>query len=105
MSIRIPSAEPQEPACGACGGNTTFTDEWFVCEDCRLGFDANSLSPEFIYHDDSPCGEPCTNRWHGPGKLNARMEFTCYPCSLPSGHTSLHWFGCEPHFIQQEEET
>lgn len=93
----LPNAVPQNPACGACGGETVCYDvDDIQCEDCELCFDPNDdLSASFLDPNAEPCGAACDNYWHGDNKIKAGMGFDCGTCKLPTGHTScVHWTGC-----------
>lgn len=92
----LPNAEHQSPACGVCGSETCYSDESFICEDCGLRFDENTLAAEFIDPDADPCGEPCDNNWHGDHKINPGEGYDCGTCKLPLGHPSkFHWTDCQ----------
>jgi len=92
---RLPSAEFQNPSCGACFRETHNDGDFYVCEACGLAFDNDDLEAFFLDESDEPCGEPCGNWWHGDGRLNPSSRMKCYPCALPKGHASDHWTGCE----------
>lgn len=94
---RLPRADWQSPACGACGAETEcFDPEWFACEDCELVFDGTDgrLTAEFADRDAETCSEPCSNTWHGDHKIKRGVGYECHPCALPKGHGSDHWTGC-----------
>ncbi|OFB37950.1 hypothetical protein BA059_16770 [Mycolicibacterium sp. (ex Dasyatis americana)] len=92
--MSLPNAERQPPACGACGGDTYY-DDGFVCEDCQLFFDRDSLEASFIDPGAKVCGAACDNTWHGDHKIKPGTGFQCGTCQLPAGHTSLHWRDCQ----------
>lgn len=98
--MRLPDAEHQPPACGACGGDTYYQDG-FVCEDCQLFFDRDSLAAEFIEPRAKVCGAACDNTWHGDHKIKPGRGFNCGTCELPDSHTSMHWFSCQPVTIAE----
>jgi len=91
----LPSAEHQSPSCGACGSETTFDGDDFVCEDCQLAFEPNYLNASFLNPEAEPCGSPCDNSWHGDHKIKRGFGYDCNPCQLPAGHESFHWTGCQ----------
>lgn len=96
----LPSAVVQNPACGVCGCETTFSDGQFICEDCQLCFDHPNLSASFLDPTAEPCGAPCDNTWHGDHKIQQGTGYDCGACKLPTGHWStLHWTGCLPRSI------
>jgi hypothetical protein len=90
----LPPAEPQNPSCGACGAETDFDGDSFVCQECQLSFDPNDLTAEYLDPETAPCSYACDNFWHLPGQATVH-GFDCEPCALPAGHTSLHWTACE----------
>ncbi len=91
----LPDAVDQPPACGACGGDTTY-DDGHVCYDCGLIFDVDDLSASFLDPDTPVCGAPCDNTWHHRrGAIWPNKAFRCHPCQLPTGHDSMHWTGCQ----------
>ncbi|MBN7567095.1 hypothetical protein ACM0AZ_25015 [Mycobacteroides abscessus subsp. massiliense] len=94
--IGLPAASVQNPACGACVGETTYGGDKFICEDCQLGFSRDDFAASSLDPDAEPCGAPCDNFWHGDHKIKQGYGYDCSPCKLPTGHTSLHWTGCEP---------
>lgn len=91
----LPDAVVQNPACGACNGETSFEGEAFTCEDCRLYFHADNFSASFIDADAKPCGSPCDNGWHGDHKIRQGTGYDCGTCQLPAGHDSQCWTGCQ----------
>lgn len=91
----LPSAVVQNPACGACGLETTFDGDRFVCEACQLGFARDDCRAFFLDPDIEPCGVPCDNRWHGDHLIKRGTGYDCNSCKLPAGHQSLHWTGCQ----------
>lgn len=94
VSPRLPDAEPQNPSCGACYGDTDFDGDDFVCEDCQLAFSPRDFHAFFLDPDAEKCGKTCENPWHGPDKIKPGIEFNCGPCQLPTGHKSDCWNGC-----------
>lgn len=90
--MSLPSCQHQTPSCGACGSNTTFDGDSFLCYDCGLNYgDGDEMNePEFI-EEVKACNWPCDNYWHGPDQL----DLTCSRCELPAGHSSLHWTDCK----------
>ena len=88
---RLPSAEFQNPSCGACFRETRHDGDGFVCGACGLAFDNDDLEASFLDDSHEPCGEPCGDQWH----RDKLMPMKCHPCALPKGHTSDHWTGCE----------
>lgn len=98
----LPDARPQNPSCGCCENETRSYDaDGFTCEDCELWFDSN-LRASFLDPDAEPCNAPCENGWHGDNKIWPGFGFDCGTCKLPSGHTSMHWTGCERKQINTE---
>lgn len=98
----LPDAEPQNPACGVCRGETRCPEcDQFVCEDCGLAFDAMTMEAEFLDPDAEVCGAACDNYWHGDHKIGPGKGFECGTCQLPKGHTSMHWTGCMAVEIQE----
>ena len=96
----LPNAEHQAPACGTCAGETYATEYGFVCDDCGLEFDLEDLTARFHDPDAKPCGEPCTNSWHGDHRIHPGVGYDCGTCKLPSGHAyPVHWTGCEAKVI------
>ncbi|MDH6199221.1 hypothetical protein M2272_005889 [Mycobacterium frederiksbergense] len=93
--MALPNAEHQCPACGACGGETCY-DDGFVCEDCQLFFNRDSLEASFLDPGDKECREPCDNKWHGDHLIKPGWKFQCGTCELPAGHKSLHFYDCQP---------
>lgn len=90
----LPAASWQDPACGACGSDTYHDGDGYVCEPCGLWFDqGDDLAPDYLDEEAEPCGEPCSNTWHGSRTLG---PYDCKPCHLPAGHESLHHTPCEP---------
>lgn len=92
---KLPDAEVRHPACGCCGGDTDFDGDVFWCEPCGLDFDRATMEAAFRDAEAETCGNPCENGWHEPDRLRPGSRFTCTPCQLPAGHTSLHWTACE----------
>lgn len=103
----LPNAVPQNPACGACGIETRWHVLGYQCEECLLVFDdVNSdLAASFLNPDAEPCGVACDNYWHGDHKIKQGHGYDCGTCQLPSGHTSMHWTGCEPRALPVLSET
>lgn len=91
----LPEASVQNPACGACHGETHFDGDNFYCEDCQLSFDCDDLSASFLDPEAEPCGYGCDNLWHDDHKIKQGVGFDCGICKLPTGHTSMHWTGCQ----------
>ena len=91
--MSLPSCAVQYPSCGACCGDTEFDGDGFYCDDCGLDYGNGDDGTEATFRDEeqSPCGEPCDNHWHGKDQL----DLTCTPCELPKGHTSMHWTDCK----------
>lgn len=92
--VNRPQAQPSNPSCGACGDATTFSEdaEAYVCGDCGLMFDSETLEASYRDPDDPPlCGEPCGNIWHGDPAPNG-SRYRCGTCQLPRGHTNGDWF-------------
>ena len=97
MTRILPRAELQYPLCGACSGETWHNGDSLVCDDCQLRFNPVHLEASYIDEDAEPCGEPCTNDWHGPNRIKDRYEFECAPCALPDTHEGgdlSHWRPC-----------
>lgn len=95
-NIRLPDAEHQYPTCGTCSGETWHDGDTFICDDCQLAFDSNTLEASFLDSDAKACGKPCDNPWHRPGRIQPGVEYDCNPCQLPDAHKSLCWTGCRP---------
>jgi hypothetical protein len=96
MSV-LPDAVPQHPACGVCGSETSSDGgDYFYCEDCQLSFNSDDFSASFLDDQAKPCCAPCDNYWHGDDKIKPGTGYDCGSCKLPTGHTSLHWTGCQP---------
>lgn len=92
----LPQAVPQDPACGACNGETYFDGDCYTCEDCQLCFDPNDdFDASFIDPDAEPCGVACDNGWHGDNKIKQGLGYDCGTCKLPARHKSFHWTGCD----------
>ncbi len=92
----LPDAVQQNPACGACGSETHFDGDTFVCDDCQLCFEAIGLAASFVNPDTEPCAAPCDNYWHGDHLIEKGVGYDCGTCKLPTGHPSkFHWTGCE----------
>lgn len=95
---RMPRLRVQNPLCGACGVETRYDSDQFVCEDCLLSYgegEENTLA-EFLNEGDAACSKPCDNFWHGDHKINENAGYKCHPCGLPEGHTSMCWTNCLP---------
>ncbi|KJR10251.1 hypothetical protein [Gordonia sihwensis] len=92
----LPRATRPNPSCGACGAETRLDGGRFLCEDCLLAFDPDSLDATYLHSQDQTCGHRCDNWWHGPGRINRGQGFNCQTCALPAGHTSMHWNDCIP---------
>ncbi|WP_369068560.1 hypothetical protein [Kineococcus terrestris] len=91
----LPAAEHQAPACGACGAETNCYEPYeYQCDDCVLTFSGSDLTPAYVVEDEKPCAKPCANSWHEPDKIKNGYRFDCFPCALPSSHTSMCWTGC-----------
>jgi len=90
--MSLPSCRVQNPSCGACGSETRFDGDSFLCEGCGLNYldGEDFTTPEFI-EDVSACGVACSNFWHGPSQL----DLACSPCELPQGHASDCWTDCK----------
>lgn len=97
----LPAAEHQSPACGACGAETWFDGDSFICDDCQLQFDPENLGASFLDSDAEACGKPCDNTWHGDNKIRLGIGYDCNPCQLQTGHKSLCWTGCEARRVEQ----
>lgn len=95
---RLPACKVHYPSCGACGEETRHDDGMFFCEGCCLNYGAGEdwTEAEFLEPEDRPCAAPCTNYWHGFGKIEAGAGYNCKPCPLPAPHTSGHWHPCTP---------
>lgn len=97
----LPSAENQAPACGACGGETSFEDDYFACYDCCLAFTADDhMTASYLDESSEPCGDPCSNVWHEQHNIKPGLTFTCSPCVLPREHEThplSHYRPCVPH--------
>lgn len=93
--MELPDAQMQNPACGACGSETSDQGDEYVCEDCQLAFDHDDLDARFLNPDVEPCGRPCDNWWHGDNRIRSGLGFDCGTCHLPAGHVSMHWTGCQ----------
>ncbi len=96
--MSLPNAEQQTPACGACGADTDWDGDDWACYDCLIYFNPDTLEASFLDPDGAAraCGHPCDNTWHGDHKIKPGHGFECGTCELPAGHTSPHWFGCQP---------
>lgn len=92
---RLPGAESSNPDCGACGSETDFDGDDFVCEGCGIYFSPTTMAASFLDEDAPACGAPCDNSWHRTDAIKPGMSFECRACPLPTGHSSLHWTGCE----------
>lgn len=97
MSIKLPRCSVQYPSCGSCGGETDNDGESIYCDDCGLDYGDGDDGTTATYRDEDaePCAVPCANTWHAPNAIKAGLSFECVPCSLPKGHTSLHWTPCK----------
>lgn len=102
----LPNAEPRHPSCGACQSETDYNGDGFVCHDCQLVFDSETLEARFLDESAEPCGTPCDNTWHGDHMIRRGYGFRCHPCQLPKGHNKSddwdHWTGCE--LVRLDEE-
>lgn len=110
MTRSIPNAVRQDPLCGCCSGEMYLYGDVFICEDCQLQFDPDTLEASYLDQDAGPCGDPCTNHWHGPSQIKLGYEFVCAPCALPAGHDDRagaphHWRPCDmvPVAITEEK--
>ena len=93
----IPSAEWQNPSCGACFRETRCEGSGeFICEDCSLVFRGWDLVGSFLNEEDVRCSSRCNNLWHAPHRVEFGLAWECYPCALPRGHASMHWNPCGP---------
>lgn len=99
MSDSLPSAEAQHPACGACGNETRYDGDRFICEDCQLGFSTDDFHAFYLDPEDEPCGKPCENWWHGDNRITPGHGYDCGTCRLPADHTSLCWRNCRPREV------
>lgn len=95
--IALPTCSVQSPACGGCDGETSHDGESYYCDDCGLDYGDGDDGRTATYRDEDaePCAVPCANTWHAPNAIKAGLSFECAPCSLPKGHTSLHWTPCK----------
>lgn len=93
----LPYCTTQNPACGACGLDTTLDDDRFICDECGLNYGAGDGygRAEFLNEEAQVCGAACSNDWHGDGKIRREWSYNCHPCRLPEGHTSDHWTDCD----------
>lgn len=90
----LPSASWQDPSCGACYGETAHDGDGYACYRCGLWFDQDDdLAASYLDEDAEPCGEPCSNTWHGSPSLG---PYDCHPCHLPAGHEYDHNTPCVP---------
>lgn len=92
----LPSAEWQNPSCGACHGDVEHDGGSFVCADCRLTFDSLDLTAERIDPDEPVCGHACDSSWHADHAITPGGGFQCGTCPLTAGHTSPHYTACLP---------
>lgn len=99
--MALPEAITRNPACGVCGTDTKFDGDEFVCHDCGIYFDPETLAAEFLDSEAAVCGEPCDNQWHGDHKIWNGVGHQCGTCELPAGHNSLHWTDCKPIPIKE----
>jgi hypothetical protein len=90
----LPAAEHRPPSCGACGDETTYDGDSFVCYDCGLAFDPDTLAADYLDPDAATCAAPCNNPWHKPGQSKPARTYTCGTCALPDGHDRPCWTGC-----------
>ena len=93
--VTLPTCSVRYPTCGACGCETDHDGDTYYCDLC--GFDygdgADDTTATYRAPDADPCGEPCSNSWHGSRDLG---PYDCTPCQLPAGHKAAHWTACRP---------
>ena len=95
--MSLPTCRAQYPACGACGGETSYDGDSFYCDNCGLDYgDGAETTATYRDEDAEPCGHPCDNYLHGPDLIRPGLSHQCVPCSLPAGHASMHWHDCQP---------
>lgn len=96
---KLPYCTIQNPACGACGGETSHDGDSFYCEPCGLDYGDGGSETRATYRDEGvePCGHPCGNYWHGRDLSAVGWSFRCEPCALPATHEEGgHWHDCSP---------
>ena len=59
----------------------------------RTDYGADDTTATYRAPDADPCGELCSNSWHGSRDLGL---YGCTPCQLPTGHKAAHWTACRP---------
>ena len=93
--LKLPYCSIQNPACGACGSETSHDGDSFYCEPCGLDYgDGSETRATYRDEDAEPCGHPCSNYWHGPDLITPGWSFLCVPCPLPASHDNGHWHDC-----------
>lgn len=90
---QLPPAEPANPRCGVCGDETDHDGDGLYCEECGLDYD-DTLAADYRDDEAEPCGQPCTNTWHGDQVW--QIPYDCATCALPTDHISDHWAPCRP---------
>lgn len=84
-------------------GETYCDGDGFICADCQLLFDLDDLTASFLDPDAEPCGDACDNSWHADHRIKQGYGYDCGTCKLPEFHVSMHWTGCKPRPIVQDE--
>lgn len=94
----LPYCRAQNPACGACGSDTDFDGDVFVCWGCCLNYGdgEDETVAEFLDEETAACNIPCSNFWHGDNMIAKGGGYDCNPCALPNGHENMHWTNCQP---------
>lgn len=96
--MTLPVCHVQYPRCGACGTDTKYDGDVFVCWGCGLSYgDGEDCTvAEYFEEDAETCAVPCSNFWHGPHMIRQGGGYDCNPCALPHGHENMHWTNCQP---------
>lgn len=90
--MSLPVCKIQHPSCGACGSETSFDGDMFVCYDCGLSYgDGEDYTEAYFLEDVAACGVACSNPWH----KHQSFDLACEPCKLPKGHASMCWTDCK----------
>lgn len=81
------------PTCGACGDETDWDGDSFVCYTCGLDYGDGKDGTPASYIDPSArrCGRPCGRKWH---KQLVQIS-TCGTCVLPNGHGDECYTDCQ----------